>query len=94
MNNLTYYIKRKDRITRNSKANFPLQLEHKDESAVKFVITTCMDPWATSVGFLNDLAAIMRNSVLCAIGTVIPTTILMFRITRAFPRNNKDSLEI
>lgn len=47
-----------------------LGLEHKDESSVKFIITTCMDPWATSVDFLDDLAAIMRNSILCAIGTV------------------------
>ncbi|KAL9973863.1 hypothetical protein ACROYT_G020369 [Oculina patagonica] len=47
-----------------------LGLDHKDESPVKFIITTCMDPWATSVDFLDDLASIMRNSILCAIGTV------------------------
>ncbi|KAJ7356264.1 hypothetical protein OS493_026021 [Desmophyllum pertusum] len=47
-----------------------LGLDHKDDSPVKFVITTCMDPWGTSVDFLNHLAGIMRNSVLCAIGTV------------------------
>ena len=29
-----------------------------------------MDPWATSMEFMDDMAAIMRNSILCAIGTV------------------------
>ncbi|XP_015771657.1 PREDICTED: uncharacterized protein LOC107349976 isoform X1 [Acropora digitifera] len=29
-----------------------------------------MDPWATSLEFMDDMAAIMRNSILCAIGTV------------------------
>ena len=48
------------------------QLDHKDDSPVKFIITTCMDPWATSTEFLDDLAAIMRNSILCAIGSVRP----------------------
>lgn len=29
-----------------------------------------MDPWATSMEFMDDMGAIMRNSILCAIGTV------------------------
>lgn len=47
-----------------------LGLDPKGDSSVKFLITTCMDPWATSVEFLDDLASIMRNSILCAIGRV------------------------
>jgi len=29
-----------------------------------------MDPWATSMEFMDDMGAIMRNSILCAVGTV------------------------
>ena len=29
-----------------------------------------MDPWSTSTDFLDDLASVMRNTILCAIGTV------------------------
>lgn len=47
-----------------------LGLDPKGDSSVKFLITTCMDPWATSVDFMDDLASIMRNSILCAIGKV------------------------
>ena len=32
-----------------------------------------MDPWATSVDFMDDLTSIMRNSILCAIGRVMQT---------------------
>ena len=56
-------------------ALFSFQLNPKDDSAVKFIITTCMDPWSTSTEFLDELAAVMRNSILCAIGRVSPDTI-------------------
>ncbi|XP_067020489.1 uncharacterized protein [Acropora muricata] len=47
-----------------------LGLEPNDNTPVKFIITTCMDPWAKSLTFLDNMAAMMRNSILCAIGTV------------------------
>ncbi|XP_015748257.1 PREDICTED: uncharacterized protein LOC107328056 [Acropora digitifera] len=46
-----------------------VQLESSNDTPVKFIITTCMDPWATSLEFLDNMAAIMRNSILCAIGS-------------------------
>ncbi|XP_068716270.1 uncharacterized protein [Montipora foliosa] len=48
-----------------------LGLEPNGDTPVKFIITTCMDPWATSIEFLDNMAVIMRNTILCAIGTVI-----------------------
>ncbi|XP_074620778.1 uncharacterized protein LOC141879398 isoform X2 [Acropora palmata] len=47
-----------------------LGLDTNTDDSVKYIITTCMDPWATSLEFMDDMAAIMRNSILCAIGTV------------------------
>ncbi|KAJ7356273.1 hypothetical protein OS493_026030 [Desmophyllum pertusum] len=35
-----------------------------------------MDPWATSLEFMDDMAAIMRNGILCAIGTVTDPEVL------------------
>ena len=32
-----------------------------------------MDPWSTSIEFVDDLAAVMRNTILNAIGTVSMT---------------------
>lgn len=32
-----------------------------------------MDPWSTSMEFVDDLAAVMRNTILNAIGTVSMT---------------------
>ena len=48
----------------------PLQLSTKNKDGVKYIITTCLDPWSSSMDFMDDLAAIMRNTVLNAIGTV------------------------
>ncbi|XP_068718076.1 uncharacterized protein [Montipora capricornis] len=47
-----------------------LGLKHHEDESLKYIITTCMDPWATSLEFMEDMAAIMRNSILCAIGRV------------------------
>ncbi|XP_048584706.1 uncharacterized protein LOC5498142 isoform X2 [Nematostella vectensis] len=47
-----------------------LGLDPYDTTGVKYIITTCMDPWATSIDFVDDLGAIMRNAILNAIGTV------------------------
>ncbi|KAK2567754.1 L-tyrosine decarboxylase [Acropora cervicornis] len=47
-----------------------LGLDTNTDDSVKYIITTCMDPWPTSLEFMDDMAAIMRNSILCAIGTV------------------------
>ncbi|XP_022786520.1 uncharacterized protein LOC111326721 [Stylophora pistillata] len=46
-----------------------LGLEHNNDTPVKYIITTCMDPWATSTEFLDDMGAILRNAILNAIGT-------------------------
>jgi len=35
-----------------------------------------MDALATSMEFLDDLASIMRNAILCAIGTVSATLLI------------------
>lgn len=37
---------------------------------MKYIITTCLDPWSTSLEFMDDFADIMRNTILNAIGTV------------------------
>lgn len=37
---------------------------------MKYVITTCLDPWSTSLEFMDDFADIMRNTILNAIGKV------------------------
>ena len=47
-----------------------LQLDPSDKTGVKYIITTCMDPWSTSTDFIDELAAVMRNAILCAIGSV------------------------
>ena len=49
---------------------FPCQLNPANKDGVKYVITTCLDPWSTSMEFMDDLAGIMRNAILNAIGTV------------------------
>jgi len=48
-----------------------LGLQSNNDTPVKYIKTTCMDPWATSIEFMDHMASIMRNSILCAIGTVI-----------------------
>ncbi|KAJ7389684.1 hypothetical protein OS493_029576 [Desmophyllum pertusum] len=47
-----------------------LGLPVDNDIPVKYIKTTCLDPWATSLKFMDNMAAIMRNSILCAIGTV------------------------
>lgn len=47
-----------------------LGLDTQNKDGVKYIITTCLDPWSTSMEFVDDLAAIMRNTILNAIGTV------------------------
>ena len=49
---------------------YPIKLDTKNKDGVKYIITTCLDPWSTSMEFMDDLASIMRNAVLNAIGTV------------------------
>ena len=46
------------------------QLNPANKDGVKYIITTCLDPWSTSMEFMDDLAGIMRNTILNAIGTV------------------------
>lgn len=48
----------------------PWQLNPKNKDGVKYIITTCLDPWSSSMEFMDDLAGIMRNAILNAIGTV------------------------
>ena len=48
----------------------PWQLNPANKDGVKYIITTCLDPWSTSMEFIDDLAGIMRNAILNAIGTV------------------------
>jgi len=49
-----------------------------------------MDPWATSLEFMDNMASIMRNSILCAIGTVKVETntaspyVLIFAVIGSF----------
>ncbi|KAJ7356280.1 hypothetical protein OS493_026039 [Desmophyllum pertusum] len=50
-----------------------LGLSTKNKDGVKYIITTCLDPWSSSMDFMDDLAAIMRNTILNAIGTVTDT---------------------
>lgn len=47
-----------------------LGLSTDNQEGVKYVITTCLDPWSTSLEFMDDFADIMRNAILNAIGTV------------------------
>lgn len=47
-----------------------LGLSTDNKEGVKYVITTCLDPWSTSLEFMDDFADIMRNAILNAIGTV------------------------
>ena len=54
-------------------SNHQLKLEPDNKDGVKYIITTCMDPWSTSMEFVDDLAAVMRNTILNAIGTVSMT---------------------
>lgn len=53
--------------------NHQIKLDPDNKDGVKYVITTCMDPWSTSMEFVDDLAAVMRNTILNAIGTVSMT---------------------
>ncbi|KAL9973865.1 hypothetical protein ACROYT_G020371 [Oculina patagonica] len=50
-----------------------LGLDTANKDGVKYIITTCLDPWSTSMEFMDDLAGIMRNTILNAIGTVTDT---------------------
>lgn len=47
-----------------------IKLDPKNTDGVKYIITTCLDPWSTSLDFVDDMAAILRNATLNAIGTV------------------------
>lgn len=47
-----------------------LGLDKRNKDGVKYVITTCLDPWSSSMEFVDDLAYIMRNAILNAIGTI------------------------
>ena len=47
-----------------------IQLNSNNDTPVKYIITTCMDPWATSTEFMKRMASVIRNSILCAVGRV------------------------
>ena len=49
---------------------FFTQLDVFDKTEVKFIITTCLDPWSTLMEFMDNLANIMRNAIMTAIDTV------------------------
>ena len=50
--------------------SFFIQLNSNDDTPVKYIITTCMDPWVTSLDFMDHVSSVMRNTILCAIGRV------------------------
>lgn len=67
-----------------------LGLHSNNDKAVKYIITTCMDPWATSMEFMDDMAAIVRNSILCAIGTVTDPKALHNFVSTGVVNQNKE----
>ena len=48
-----------------------LQLSHLGrKESLRYIICCAMDPFATSMDFIEEFGNIMRNAILCSIGTV------------------------
>ena len=56
---------------------YSIKLDPENKDGVGYITTACMDPWSTSVEFMDELAYVMRNAILNAVGRVRSTIVAL-----------------